>query len=665
MIDAPTARPTLPTGTVTFLRTDVEGSMAFARALGPRWDEINATHLELLQAAVERQGGVRGSNRRRRALRRLPGGRGRRAGGDRRSARARRASMARRRPGARPDGTPQRRSAPGRRRLRRLRGQSGRPDRRRRPRRPDRDVGGDAAPRRDVARRRSDGPRPWATCPARRAGARSGCSSSTFPVCRRHFHRCGRRDRPRATCRCGSRASSAASATRRELEALLEGNRLVTLTGPGWHRQDQPGHRARSRVAGSRAGRRVVRRARSDRRSGAWCAPRSPGASACSMGQIDRQQTASTTTSPIDRWSSSSTTSSTCSTAAGDVTAILRASPGTTGRRHEPRALAAAGRTGVPGPVARRPRREPGALHAAGPGRSTRLGPGRGPRHPRRDLLACSTGCRWVSSWRPRGSRCCRWRRSATVWRQACRSRAPGRVTFRSASERSESTIAWSHDLLAEREQRLLHDLAVFEGSFDVEQAAQVSGGDVLRGTGDARRTQPGHAGLATHRRRRPVPDAPDDRAFALDRLIEEGREPDIRRRHAEAYPGVAGRGRAAPARRRTGGLARATGRRSGQPAGRHALGDRERRGGACAAACRHGHGASGSSPGTSRRVASWRMPRPGNARRGGPDRRHASPRSRRAAGSRTGAATCRRRVRLYEAQRDLAIELGDKVGRG
>ena len=34
-------RSDLPTGTVTFLRTDVEGSMALARALGARWDEVN------------------------------------------------------------------------------------------------------------------------------------------------------------------------------------------------------------------------------------------------------------------------------------------------------------------------------------------------------------------------------------------------------------------------------------------------------------------------------------------------------------------------------------------------------------------------------------------------------------------------------------------------
>ena len=47
----------LPVGTVTFLRTDVEGSMALARALGARWDDRNTEHVELLQAAIDTHGG--------------------------------------------------------------------------------------------------------------------------------------------------------------------------------------------------------------------------------------------------------------------------------------------------------------------------------------------------------------------------------------------------------------------------------------------------------------------------------------------------------------------------------------------------------------------------------------------------------------------------------
>ncbi len=45
-------------GTVTFLRTDVEGSMRLVRALGPSWDGINAIHLDLIRAAVDDHGGV-------------------------------------------------------------------------------------------------------------------------------------------------------------------------------------------------------------------------------------------------------------------------------------------------------------------------------------------------------------------------------------------------------------------------------------------------------------------------------------------------------------------------------------------------------------------------------------------------------------------------------
>ncbi|HSL76170.1 MAG TPA: NB-ARC domain-containing protein, partial [Candidatus Limnocylindrales bacterium] len=48
----------LPTGTVTFLRTDVEGSMELVRELGSAWDGVNAAHMELIRAAVDGHGGV-------------------------------------------------------------------------------------------------------------------------------------------------------------------------------------------------------------------------------------------------------------------------------------------------------------------------------------------------------------------------------------------------------------------------------------------------------------------------------------------------------------------------------------------------------------------------------------------------------------------------------
>jgi predicted ATPase/class 3 adenylate cyclase len=48
----------LPTGTVTFLRTDVEGSMRLVRELGPAWDALNAAHMDLIRAAVDAHGGT-------------------------------------------------------------------------------------------------------------------------------------------------------------------------------------------------------------------------------------------------------------------------------------------------------------------------------------------------------------------------------------------------------------------------------------------------------------------------------------------------------------------------------------------------------------------------------------------------------------------------------
>jgi predicted ATPase/class 3 adenylate cyclase len=43
---------------VTFLRSDVEGSMGLVRGLGSAWDEINAAHLGIIRNAVETHGGV-------------------------------------------------------------------------------------------------------------------------------------------------------------------------------------------------------------------------------------------------------------------------------------------------------------------------------------------------------------------------------------------------------------------------------------------------------------------------------------------------------------------------------------------------------------------------------------------------------------------------------
>jgi len=49
--------PELPTGTVTFLLTDVEGSTELVRRLGDRWPEAVVDHRRLLREAVEAAGG--------------------------------------------------------------------------------------------------------------------------------------------------------------------------------------------------------------------------------------------------------------------------------------------------------------------------------------------------------------------------------------------------------------------------------------------------------------------------------------------------------------------------------------------------------------------------------------------------------------------------------
>jgi predicted ATPase/class 3 adenylate cyclase len=55
--EASTSR-SLPSGTVTFLRTDVEGSMALISALGRDWDAVNSTHMGIVRRAVEAHGGT-------------------------------------------------------------------------------------------------------------------------------------------------------------------------------------------------------------------------------------------------------------------------------------------------------------------------------------------------------------------------------------------------------------------------------------------------------------------------------------------------------------------------------------------------------------------------------------------------------------------------------
>jgi len=107
-----------------------------------------------------------------------------------------------------------------------------------------------------------------------------------------------------------------------------------------------------------------------------------------------------------------------------------------------------------------------------------------------------------------------------------------------------DGVVAWSHDLLTPDLQALLHRLGVFEGGFDLEQVDAVAGPpaaggerlDELMELADhslivATPTVPGRARFRMLR---------TIQSFALDRLAVEGRETEIRRGHAEAYLALA-----------------------------------------------------------------------------------------------------------------------------
>jgi tetratricopeptide (TPR) repeat protein len=106
-----------------------------------------------------------------------------------------------------------------------------------------------------------------------------------------------------------------------------------------------------------------------------------------------------------------------------------------------------------------------------------------------------------------------------------------------------DGTIAWSYELLEPSRRRLVRELAVFEGGFDLEQVRRVAtlapGEDALDALFElvdrsliARSAISGHrSGLGSVRFRM----LETIRSFALRELVEEGAEPATRRRHAEA----------------------------------------------------------------------------------------------------------------------------------
>jgi predicted ATPase len=106
-----------------------------------------------------------------------------------------------------------------------------------------------------------------------------------------------------------------------------------------------------------------------------------------------------------------------------------------------------------------------------------------------------------------------------------------------------DGTIAWSYELLEPGRRRLVRELAVFEGGFDLEQVRRVAtlapGEDALDALFElvdrsliARSAISGHrSGLGSVRFRM----LETIRTFALRELVADGTEPETRRRHAEA----------------------------------------------------------------------------------------------------------------------------------
>ncbi len=146
--------------------------------------------------------------------------------------------------------------------------------------------------------------------------------------------------------------------------------------------------------------------------------------------------------------------------------------------------------------------------------------------------------------------------------------------------------IAWSHDLLGPELQRVLHDLAVFDGGFEYEQAAEVvespaDGGDVLDELAtlvdqslikrDATGTGIRFEMLETIR------------AFALERLRDDGREEPRASTPRGGVPGPRRVRGAEHARARSAALARSPDDRLSQSPRCDPVVDRQWRGRACA----------------------------------------------------------------------------------
>ena len=134
-------------------------------------------------------------------------------------------------------------------------------------------------------------------------------------------------------------------------------------------------------------------------------------------------------------------------------------------------------------------------------------------------------------------------------------------------------TIAWSYDLLTADEQTLFRRLAVFVGGFTLQAAESVvvdpdSALDVVAGI--AALVDQSLLGLGAEARYLMLDTV---REYARERLEASGEMEDIQRRHATYFLELAESRRATASWASPVGVARPTGRRAGEPAGRAGLG--------------------------------------------------------------------------------------------
>jgi predicted ATPase/class 3 adenylate cyclase len=527
----------LPVGTVTFLRTDVEGSMQLARSLGARWDEINAEHLGIIRRAVDARGGV---------CVRTEGdaffGAFQEAGAAVLAAVDAQWALARH---AWPDG------ATVRVRMGLHTGEAHRAGD---------DYGGFEVNRAARIAAAGHGGQVVMSEPTRLLAESSFPEGVVALDLGRHVLRSvpaperlhqldipGLRHDfpPLRTSRPGegNLPTRLTSFIGRDedldaLDALLEANRLVTLTGPGGVGKTslaiELGRRWLDRVqdgawfvALDTIRDPTVVRSEIARTLGLFDGPDRPAADG-----LDRYLADRTTILILDNFEQ-------LMDGAAQVASILRGAPGTRIVVTSRAPLRIAGEQEVQ--VRTLAGTDAGVTLFAQRARAVRPGWEPGPERPVIEEIA------GLLDGLPLGIELAA-ARVGMLPLTAIRDRLAARLPLPGAGPRDvpdrqrtlELAIAWSHDLLEPGQQQLFEELGVFEGGFDVDQAAAVHAADVLDGLATLVEQSLIARDVAADPAAVRFRLLGTIRMFALDRLRDRGREADVRRRHATAFLALA-----------------------------------------------------------------------------------------------------------------------------